>query len=56
MADISQIKTPNGNSYDIKDTTARQRQADTTSANALYHLGFYLDANGGLCQVNSMGE
>lgn len=23
MADISKIKTPNGNSYDIKDTTAR---------------------------------
>lgn len=27
---------------------------DTTIAGALYHLGFYLDENGGLCQVNSI--
>ena len=27
---------------------------DTTIDGALYHLGFYLDANGGLCQVNSI--
>lgn len=28
--------------------------ADTSEANALNHLGFYLDSNGGLCQVNSI--
>jgi len=27
---------------------------DTTESNALNHLGFYLDANGGLCQVNEI--
>ena len=27
---------------------------DTTITGALYHLGFYLDENGGLCQVNSI--
>ena len=27
---------------------------DTSIAGALYHLGFYLDENGGLCQVNSI--
>lgn len=27
---------------------------DTSEANAMNHLGFYLDANGGLCQVNSI--
>lgn len=26
----------------------------TAEADALYHLGFYLDSNGGLCQVNSI--
>lgn len=26
----------------------------TATDNPLYHLGFYLDANGGLCQVNSI--
>lgn len=28
--------------------------ADTSEANALNHLGFYLDENGGLCQINSI--
>lgn len=28
--------------------------ADTSQANALNHLGFYLDDNGGLCQVNEI--
>ena len=27
---------------------------DTSIGGALYHLGFYLDENGGLCQVNSI--
>lgn len=27
---------------------------DTSAANALNHLGFYLDSNGGLCQVNEI--
>ena len=26
----------------------------TASTNAMSHLGFYLDSNGGLCQVNSI--
>ena len=56
MADIEQINFPNdvNNPYNLKDATARSRMEDTTSAGALYHLGFYLDDNGGLCQVNSI--
>lgn len=56
MADISQVNIPNDNNspYNIKDATARSRMEDTTQASALYHLGFYLDENGGLCQVNSI--
>lgn len=58
MPDISQINLPNDNNnpYDLADAIARQRQISTTQANALYHLGFYLDENGGLCQVNSIGD
>lgn len=33
---------------------AVSNMADTSEANALNHLGFYLDSNGGLCQVNSI--
>lgn len=29
---------------------------DTSIDGAIYHLGFYLDENGGLCQVNSIGD
>lgn len=54
MADIKDITLPDGNTYNLKDATARANMADTTSANALNHLGFYLDENGGLCQVNSI--
>lgn len=55
--EISQMNLPNSEIvYDLVDTTARQNQADTSATNALNHLGFYLDSNGGLCQVNSIGE
>ena len=54
--EISQIKLPSNEICDIADTVARQNQADTSVENALNHLGFYLDANGGLCQVNSIGD
>ena len=55
MADISQIEIPNGNSttiYNIKDATARTNMQSTDINYALYHLGFYLDENGGLCEKN----
>lgn len=53
--DISSFNLPNdNNNYNIKDQTARTNQTDTTVSGALYHLGFYLDENGGLCQVDSM--
>lgn len=53
--DVSSFNLPNdNNNYHIKDQTARTNQADTTVSGALYHLGFYLDENGGLCQVNSI--
>lgn len=37
--------------------SAKANTADITSGDvskAIYHLGFYLDSNGGLCQVNSL--
>lgn len=55
MADISQIEIPSGNSttiYNIKDATARTNMQSTDINYALYHLGFYLDENGGLCEKN----
>lgn len=52
--EISQIKLPNNVTYNIKDATARADIADTSMENALNHLGFYLDENGGLCQINSI--
>lgn len=59
MADIDThaYKLPNdNNTYLFKDKQARDNMADTSDTNALNHLGFYLDSNGGLCQVNSIGE
>lgn len=58
MPDISQVNIPNDNNspYNLKDATARSRIESTTQENAIYHLGFYLDSNGGLCQVNSIGD
>lgn len=52
MADISKIKLPNNSTYNFKDATARANMANTSDTNALNHLGFYLDENGGLCQKN----
>ena len=39
--------------YDVTDELSN-KITDTSEANALNHLGFYLDENGGLCQVNSI--
>lgn len=41
---------------DVQDAVDEvvSNMADTSEANALNHLGFYLDSNGGLCQVNSI--
>ena len=36
------------------NTTVNTAITSTSQANALNHLGFYLDENGGLCQVNSI--
>lgn len=56
MADISQLNIPDDENspYNIKDAIARAHMENTTDMGALYHLGFYLDENGGLCQVNSI--
>ena len=32
----------------------KQTMRDTSIDSAMYHLGFYLDEHGGLCQVNSI--
>ena len=52
--DIEKVTLPDGVTYDLVDAGARAIMADTSEANAMNHLGFYLDANGGLCQVNSI--
>ena len=53
--DVSSFKLPNdNNNYYIKDKTARTNQLDTSNLGSIYHLGFYLDEDGGLCQVDSM--
>ena len=31
-----------------------QQMTDTSISGSMYHLGFYLDEHGGLCQVNSI--
>lgn len=31
-----------------------QQMVDTSISGSMYHLGFYLDEHGGLCQVNSI--
>ena len=36
------------------NTTVNTAITSTNASNALNHLGFYLDENGGLCQVNSI--
>ena len=57
MADIntSTYKLPgDNNTYHFKDAEARFNMENSTINQALYHLGFYLDENGGLCQVNSI--
>ena len=43
-------------STNVQDATDElsNKITDTSEANALNHLGFYLDENGGLCQVNSI--
>lgn len=53
--DVSSFNLPNdNNNYYIKDQTARTNQLDTSNLGSIYHLGFYLDEEGGLCQVDSM--
>ena len=55
MADISQIEIPSGSNtatYNIKDATARTNMQGVDVNYALYHLGFYIDENGGLCEKN----
>lgn len=43
-------------STDVQDAIdeVNSKITDTSEANALNHLGFYLDENGGLCQVNEI--
>lgn len=39
MADISKITLPNGNTYDIKDTTAREAIAAISGGDAVVFIG-----------------
>lgn len=53
--DVSKINLPNdGNTYHFKDAELRNNVENTSIDAILYHLGFYLDENGGLCQTNSI--
>jgi hypothetical protein len=54
MADVDIIEFPDGTQHTIVDSEARANMENTEAAGSLYHLGFYLDENGGLCQVNSI--
>ena len=44
MANISQIKLPDGNTYDIEDTTARGVTLDATYTAGTYNLALTLDS------------
>lgn len=55
MADLDIIEFPDGTQHNLRDTRVDDLDdaiKDTT--NPVYHLGFYLDSNGGLCQVNEI--
>lgn len=51
---IAGFKVGNGTSYLITLPFTDDMLKDTSINASEYHLGFYLDENGGLCQVNSI--
>lgn len=56
-SDVSYDNTTSGLSADDVQDAVDELTSDitgTSASEALYHLGFYLDSNGGLCQVNSI--
>jgi ABC-type uncharacterized transport system substrate-binding protein len=52
-ADYDSVVTQNSTKL-ITSGAVASILANTSEANALNHLGFYLDENGGLCQVNEI--
>ena len=56
--DVAGFKVGDGTSYLIElpftDSVIYEQIQDTSANASMYHLGFYLDENGGLCQVNSI--
>lgn len=55
--DISYDNTDSGLSATEVQSAIDELTSDmksTDAASALFHLGFYLDEHGGLCQVNSI--
>jgi hypothetical protein len=52
-ADYDSVVTQNSTKL-ITSGAVANILANTSEANALNHLGFYLDENGGLCQVNEI--
>lgn len=56
--DVAGFKVGDGTSLLIDlpftDSVIYEQIEDTSINASMYHLGFYLDENGGLCQVNSI--
>lgn len=53
--DVSYDNTSSGlQSTNVQDAINEVEANIEDTDNPLYHLGFYLDSNGGLCQVNSI--
>lgn len=53
--DVSYDNTSSGlQSTNVQDAIDEVEANIEDTDNPLYHLGFYLDSNGGLCQVNSI--
>lgn len=55
MANLDIIEFPDGTQHNFIDPRLDDLDADIKdTTNPVYHLGFYLDSNGGLCQVNEI--
>lgn len=57
---VIKFKDKDDQVYDVKDTKAREDISglksaikSTAQADNIYHLGFYIDADGDLCQLDA---
>lgn len=54
-SEVSYDNTSSGlSATDVQDAIDETISNIKDTTNSLYHLGFYLDSNGGLCQVNEI--